>query len=220
MLSFMAYRHRGFVTAGFAGIVVGIVLLVLAPQYATAAAINAFFFVYVAMVVPAAARKLTPAFLRKHADEEDAPALVIFFVMVIAALVSAISLIVVMAEGRAGAGWPLALGAASVVLGWFAVHTMMAMHYAYEFYGRPDAGVTAAGKDGAAGGLAFAGTDEPDGTAFLYFAYTVGMTAQTSDTSVSTNAMRRIVWLHSIFSFFFNTIIVASAVNIVVTLGS
>lgn len=46
------------------------------------------------------------------------------------------------------------------------------------------------------------------------------MTSQTSDTAVSTTQMRHIVLLHSILSFFFNTVIVAAAVNLAVSLGS
>jgi uncharacterized membrane protein len=92
------------------------------------------------------------------------------------------------------------------------------MHYAFEYYqGRE---TSAKGHRGEiVGGLEFPGGEEPDGTAFLYFSYVIGMTAQTSDTSVTSNAMRRIVVIHSIFSFFFNTVIVAAAVNIVVSLG-
>ncbi|HCH72874.1 MAG TPA: DUF1345 domain-containing protein, partial [Ochrobactrum sp.] len=55
---------------------------------------------------------------------------------------------------------------------------------------------------------------------FAYFAYVIGMTAQTSDTSVTTPAMRRITLLHSIVSFFFNTVLVAASVNVAVALGS
>jgi uncharacterized membrane protein len=113
----------------------------------------------------------------------------------------------------------IALGAASVVLGWFAVHTMWAMHYAFEYYDEPKTSPKGA-KRGVEGGLEFPGGEEPDGTAFLYFSYVIGMTAQTSDTAVTSNAMRRLITLHSVFSFFFNTVIVAAAVNIVVSLGS
>jgi uncharacterized membrane protein len=45
------------------------------------------------------------------------------------------------------------------------------------------------------------------------------MTAQTSDTAISTNAMRRIVGVHGVFAFFFNTVIVAAAVNIAVSMA-
>lgn len=210
-------RHRGFLAALILGLVALGVGLVVRPGIALTLGMNVYFLVYLVMVLPVASRKLTADYLRQHADEEDQPAIVIFFVMVAAAVTSAIALFLVM-SGKTPLGAELTLGAASVVLGWFAVHTMMAMHYAWEFYGKPDTGRTAR-QDGAAGGLEFPGSEDPDGIAFLYFSYVVGMTAQTSDTAVSTNAMRRIVGVHGIFAFFFNTVIVAAAVNIVVSIA-
>lgn len=112
----------------------------------------------------------------------------------------------------------LVLSIASVVLSWFMVHTMAALHYAYEYYEAPEA--TDSKTPGAVGGLEFPGGDEPDGPAFVYFAYVLGMTAQTSDVNVTSNAMRRLVTWHSVFAFFFNTVIVAATVNIVVSLGN
>jgi uncharacterized membrane protein len=218
-VNLLATRHRGFYAAAAAGLVVGLAILPFAREIALAVAVDVFFLGYLLVVVPLASTRLTSGFLRAHADEEDPPAVLIFVVMLAAVLVSAISLFSVLMGGHGVVVLQLALSAASVVLGWLAVHTMMAMHYAWEYYGSPDEGVAPLRKDGAAGGLEFPGSDAPDGTAFLYFAYVIGMTAQTSDTAVSSNAMRRIVTLHGIFAFFFNTIIVAAAVNIVVTLG-
>ena len=114
---------------------------------------------------------------------------------------------------------PLTLGVASVVLGWFAINTMWAMHYAFEYYRPLDKAPGAGKKRPVRAGLQFPGSEEPDGTAFVYFSYVIGMTAQTSDTEVCSNAMRRIVTVHGIFSFFFNTVLVAAAVNIVVSLA-
>ena len=59
----------------------------------------------------------------------------------------------------------------------------------------------------------------PDALSFLYFSFVVAMTAQVSDVTVTSNAMRRLVLLHGIVSFFFNTVIIAVAVNIVVSLS-
>lgn len=210
-------RHRGFFSALAAGLLIFFIGLALRPGLAFTAGTIAFFLVYLVMVLPVASRKLTADYLRQHADEEDQPALVIFFVMLATAVASAVALFLAM-TGHTPMGLELGLGAASVVLGWFAVHTMMAMHYAWEFYGKPDTGRTAR-KDGAAGGLEFPGNEDPDGIAFLYFSYVVGMTAQTSDTAISTNAMRRIVGVHGVFAFFFNTVIVAAAVNIAVSMA-
>ncbi len=69
------------------------------------------------------------------------------------------------------------------------------------------------------GGLEFPGGKRPEGSDFLYFSTVIGMTAQTADTGITTAHMRRVVLVHSILSFFFNTVIVAAAVNLAVTLG-
>ena len=67
--------------------------------------------------------------------------------------------------------------------------------------------------DGDAGGLEFPQTPEPGLWDFLYYAYVVGMTAQVSDVAVTREAQRRITLVHGIFSFFYNTVILALAVN-------
>jgi uncharacterized membrane protein len=48
---------------------------------------------------------------------------------------------------------------------------------------------------------------------FIYFSLVIGMTAQVSDVQVRTTAMRRAVTGHSVVSFFFNTVLIAMAVN-------
>ena len=64
-------------------------------------------------------------------------------------------------------------------------------------------------------GLDFPGTAEPGGYDFLYFAFVIGMTAQTSDIAITSTAMRKINLVHAVVSFFFNTVLVAAAVNAV-----
>lgn len=179
--------------------------------------VDLFFAVYLAITF-ALLPRLSAEFLHKHAAEEDAPAPFILLVTLVAVAVSAVSLFMVLRADNPDAVL-LVLSVASVVLGWFTVHTMWAMHYAYEYYERPVTG-PGKGKSGSVtGGLDFPGGDQPDGLAFLYFSYVIGMTAQTSDTAVTSNAMRRLVAVQSVISFFFNTIIVAAAVNIVVSFG-
>jgi uncharacterized membrane protein len=46
------------------------------------------------------------------------------------------------------------------------------------------------------------------------------MTAQTADTGITKTVMRTTAMVHSIISFFYNTVIVAAAVNLVVSLAS
>ena len=68
-----------------------------------------------------------------------------------------------------------------------------------------------------AGGLDFPGTEEPDALDFLYYSLVVGMTAQVSDVQVRTSAMRRFTLAHGVVSFFFNTVLIALAVNVAAT---
>lgn len=211
-------RHKNFYIAIMLGVLAGVLLLATAPAYAITGAANLFFLTYT-ILTTIAARKLTADFLRGHAAEEDEPAPFILVAMLLAVGASTVSLFLVLMQGEQRTAVQLGLGVASVVLGWFAVHTMWAMHYAYKYY-QADESSTGGKKAGkVAEGLDFHSPQPPSGIAFVYFSYVIGMTAQTADVDVVSNAMRRLVLVHSVFSFFFNTVIVAAAVNIAVTLA-
>ena len=116
-------------------------------------------------------------------------------------------------EGRPDP-WDLPLAIASVPLGWLTLHTIAAFHYAHLYYATEGEDV----RD--AGGLDFPGTREPGAWHFLYFSFVIGMTAQVSDVTVHAAGMRRLVLGHSIVAFFYNTVLLALAVNVAVTLAS
>ena len=97
-------------------------------------------------------------------------------------------------------------------LGWFTIHLVAAIHYAHLFW-QPDAS-----DDKPRRGLEFPGTKAPVGWDFLYFALVVGMTAQTSDVQITGSHMRAFNLVHAVVSFFFNTVLVAAAVNLAVSL--
>ena len=208
-----AARHKHFYVAVSLGILVGVAVALSDRGLALVSAVNVFFLSYL-LLTAFAARKLSARFLRTHAAEEDAPAPFILLVMLAAVAASAVSLFLVLQEPQDRMTWQLGLGIVSVILGWFAVHTMWAMHYAFEYYQAPDSERGQKKSGQVRGGLDFPGSEDPNGASFAYFAYVVGMTAQTSDTSITSNDMRRLVLVHGVFSFFFNTVIVAAAVNI------
>ena len=82
----------------------------------------------------------------------------------------------------------------------------LALHYAHEFYeDTPDT------KQGC---LTFPGNPEPNYLDFLYFAFVLGTTSQTSDVTISSSAMRRLALIHGVIAFFFNTTLLALVVNI------
>ncbi|MDB5612763.1 MAG: hypothetical protein JWQ22_416, partial [Devosia sp.] len=169
---------------------------------------------FIALTLPV----LTPQFLKSRADSTDAPTPLIFLVVLgvvgtcCATLFAALN----------GDGGPLLyeviLSVASVLLGWFVIHTIAAMHYAYEYYESPSAS-PGDNPGELIGGLEFPEGDNPDGVAFLYFAYVIGTAFAVSDIRVTSNKMRKIVVMHSTFSYFFNTLIVAATVNVAVAVG-
>ena len=211
-------RHRPFLWGGIAGLLALPVFLALAPRLAVEGPAIVFFVVYLTQV-GLRLRRLTAERLKATAEADDAPAPVILFVTLMAVAAAIIALFNAMNRaGSSESGLEVALAFASVVLGWLTVHTMFSMHYAH-LYWRPLK--TKPGAPPARGkGLNFPGDDEPGAYDFLYFGFVIGMTAQTSDVEITETAMRRINLAHSLVSFFFNTVLVAAAVNAVVSLAN
>ena len=201
------HRHGRFAVAFALGLVV--VLLVPAPLSGRfLAGADLFFATYLALTAWHA-RTLTPQQLRRNVGEDDEGGTLILL-LAIGIVVASVLAVVGMLTGAVGA-MPFGpeLAVAAVPLGWATLHTVMAFRYADLYH------------DGSgAPPLDFPGGDGvPALWDFLYFSFTLGMTAQTSDTAIRTTRLRRVVALHSALSFFYNTVILALAVNAVVSLG-
>lgn len=108
-------------------------------------------------------------------------------------------------DGLARAG-RLALVLASIFSAWTFIQVMFAIHYAGVYF--------AAVADGEPGGLEFPGGRTPGWTEFVYQAFVVGCTFASSDINVTSTRMRRICVIQGVVGFFFNTIILALAINI------
>lgn len=172
---------------------------------------DVFFLSYVATLVFIALR-ITPKELDKNADVADEGIfLVVLFALVMIGFCF-FAIITLLHQKTAIDPLAIVLAVAGAPLGWAMLHMMMAFHYAYLFYSEP-------GKK-AGSGLDFPGTEEPGAADFLYYAFVVGMTFQVSDVQVTSTRLRRMTLAHSIVSFFFNTILVAMAVNTVVAVAS
>lgn len=98
------------------------------------------------------------------------------------------------------------LAVATVVASWVSVHVAFAVHYATAWHHR------GTGEPG----LDFPGTPHPRLTDFLYLAFAVGMTAGTTDVTVTSTAMRRRVMGHMALSFLYNSVVVALVLAVVV----
>jgi uncharacterized membrane protein len=208
-------RHAPFYFGLAAGVVALVISLVLLPKFAVSIGANTLFVVYLALAAIKLPR-LSADYLHAHAKDEDTPVGGIFLVVFIVVLASVVSLFLAL-NGEQPDPAEVVLSLASVLLGWFTVQAVGAFHYAYEYYQAPEASGT--GKRQIVGGLDFPGEEEPDGTAFVYFSFTVGTSVATSDTKLTSNAMRRRVTVHLVFSHLYNTIILAAAVNVMMTVG-
>jgi uncharacterized membrane protein len=102
----------------------------------------------------------------------------------------------------------LALTFVTVIDSWAFVHIVFTVHYAHEYHAEVK------GRRKPRGGLKFAGAELPDYWDFLYFALTVRLTAQTSDTAVESRRMRRLTMVHGLVSFIFTTAVIALTVNL------
>jgi uncharacterized membrane protein len=108
------------------------------------------------------------------------------------------------------------LSIATIITSWSFVHVIFTEHYAHAFYfsDGPRDGKTDEREIQKRKGLHFPGQPWPDYLDFLYFSFTIGVANQTADTEIVSRGMRALVLIHSVISYFFNTIILALTINI------
>jgi len=95
---------------------------------------------------------------------------------------------------------------ATAIVSWSLTHTAFTLRYAHLYYRDAGEGV---------GGADFPGGARPRYLDFAYLAFTIGMTFQVSDTSVSSPRIRHTVLLHAVLSFLYTTTILAFVLNLV-----
>lgn len=207
-------RHLRFILAFCAGLIAGgaAFLLGLPDKMVILITANLCFATYLVLELRLGLR-LTPDQLRARAAQTDEGVPLIFLLAFATICISLTAIFLVI--NRPDGNLPQSvLALATIPLGWAVSHVMAAFHYAYLFYAAqtaPDTGDT--------GGISFPDSPEPGAIDFLYFAFTIGMTAQVSDAVVTRPAMRKTVLIHGIVSFFFNTSILALAVSAALSLG-
>lgn len=151
--------------------------------------------------------------LCQRAQFEDEGMFLVVIIVLAAIGLSCGSVVVVLHQSHGQLTARLMMALASAPLGWFTLHVVAAFHYANLYYGP-------AGKAADPAPLLFPGCRDPAAWDFLYYSFVVGMTAQVSDVQVADPRMRRATLGHGVVSFFFNTVLIAMAVNAVVTIAS
>ncbi|KJK48456.1 membrane protein [Lentzea aerocolonigenes] len=148
----------------------------------------------------------------RHAVRNDPTRTVTEIVLLLAATASLVSVGFVLARAAQTTGASellrVGLGVLSVVLSWMVVHTIFTLRYARLYYFDVD------------GGIDFNQPEPPDYGDFAYVAFSIGMTFQVSDTSLSTRDIRRTVLKHALLSYLFGTGVLATTINLVASIST
>lgn len=99
------------------------------------------------------------------------------------------------------------LALASVAGSWLTLQTVFSVRYAKQYLLVEP------------GCIDFNTDVEPRFSEFLYFGFNLGMTYQVSDTNTRTPDLRRLVLCHCLISWVFGTVIIATALNLVMNLA-
>ncbi len=150
---------------------------------------------------------------RSHATEEDPRRSTADLLILCAAVGSLAAVVLVMIGAKDAHGFDkfmlalLALGGA--VASWLLVHTLFTLRYAEVYY-----------TSDPPRGIEFNQKEPPQYTDFAYMAFSLGMTYQVSDTSITTRTMRSAALRHSLLAYVFGVGILATTINLVVSLAS
>ena len=175
-------------------------------QDALAMAFDTAALVFLASLAPLL-RDSNAATMRRHAAENDANRVLVLVITSILMLAVMAAISGDLAGAQAGQPYAMIKLIGTLAAIWLFANSVYALHYAHEFYASAGPG------KGDRGGIDFPATRTPTYSDFAYFAFTLGMTFQTSDTAIESPAIRRIALMHSLAAFVFNIGVIAFTIN-------
>ena len=153
--------------------------------------------------------------IRTRAARQDDSAAVILALILLAVFSSFAGIVNLLGEAKGASNEGklvfVGLAAATILVSWTVTQVAFTLHYAHEYY----APERVSDRDA----LTFPGTSNPDYWDFFYFATSIGAASQTSDVAINAQSLRRLATLHAIVSFFFNTMVLALAINLAASLA-
>ena len=204
--------HTPLLASLILGVGVALVLTGLDPTSRAVIGWNAACAVFLLLALRKVVRATGPDSIRRRAQDLDQGG---HWVLPLSILAAGFALGAVALEAAGGHGRPTpvmtGLTILTLALSWSFVQALFAFHYAHEFYAPNDKGHDRRG-------LLFPGDGAPDYWDFIHFAIVIGVAAQTADIQITSRAQRHVATLHSLTAFVFNTVIVAMAVNLAVSL--
>ncbi|HUQ14296.1 MAG TPA: DUF1345 domain-containing protein [Novosphingobium sp.] len=145
--------------------------------------------------------------LRAHSRDNDANRMLVLVVTTLVTLAAMAAIAGELPRAKDGDVLAMAKLVGTLLLIWLFANLVFTLHYAHYFY------TSERSKGGDVGGLDFPGTKVPDYRDFAYFAFTVGMTFQTSDVAIRADKLRHVVLLHGFGAFVFNIGVIAFTIN-------
>lgn len=152
-------------------------------------------------------RPFSVAQMRRHSSENDANRTLILLITTLLAAVVMAAIAGELGAARSGEHQAMAKLLVTLGLAWLFANSIYSLHYAHLFYCNCEE------SGNHRGGIEFPATDAPDYRDFAYFAFTLGMTFQTSDVSITSRGIRHLALLHCLAAFTFNIGVVAFTIN-------
>jgi uncharacterized membrane protein len=222
---FFAHRHlqhhllnltapqRLLLATGAAGVGWALLPAALLPTTRLVAAWDLFCLCILALIW-AGTRGADAAHIRRMANRQDPGRTWTFVAVLVGSAASLLAVVFLMTNLPTMRGREVAvhvgLSAGAVLGAWLLVHSVFALRYAHVYFSED----LSTDPPDNLGGLDFPGAPPASYWDFAYFAFVVGSTAQTADVAISSTRMRRLVMLHGLLSFGFNTSIVALTINL------
>lgn len=157
-------------------------------------------------------RDSSAAAMRRDARANDANRVLVLVITSILALVVMAAVSGEVSAVKAGDPRAMIMLIVTLVVIWLFANSVYALHYAHAFYAHAFSDSAGKGREDRAG-IVFPGTKTPTYSDFAYFAFTLGMTFQTSDVVIESSAVRRISLMHSLAAFVFNIGVIAFTIN-------
>jgi uncharacterized membrane protein len=151
--------------------------------------------------------------VRAIAEKQDESGGAVLGAVIVGAILSVYAIVTELANMKEASQHLKALHygftALTVIGSWLLVGVMYCLHYAHIYYTANKHTLPLEFPDQ---------HTQPNYWDFLYFSFTLSVAVQTSDVTVKTRAMRKLVLGHCVLAFFFNLVILGLSVNIAASL--
>ena len=172
-----------------------------------AMAFDAAALVFLVSLVPLL-RECSVADMRLHAMRNDANRVLVLGLTTLLTLVVMAAITGEMKGAQSGEVLAMVKLVGTLLAIWLFANSVYTLHYAHAFYSRDPK------KGGDCGGIDFPKTEHPDYWDFAYFAFTLGMTFQTSDVEITSGYVRKVALAHCFAAFVFNIGVIAFTINV------